>query len=518
VSESRIISVLIPAVGGQGGGVLAEWIVEAALADGHVVQSTSIPGVAQRTGSTSYYVELFHDAEHESTELPVFSLYPVPGALDVLLAPEFLEVGRAIELGFPSPARTTIIASSHRLYAIHEKMAIGGGIYPIDDLGAAARAFSRTAIVFDALALAREHDTEANAILLGALAASGVLPVGEAAYRKAIEAKGVQVAANLKGFEAGLARARAVMAAAGNGHAAAAREAPATTPPRELADEVAALPESLRAIASTALARLVDYQDVAYARRYLDRVRPFAAGDLELARLVARHLAVWMTYEDAIRVAQLKTRWTRFERIRRDVRDAGAEIAVTDYLKPDLDEIYGILPHRLVAPFARWAERRWPQGRPTLGQHLRTTTVTGYLRLWLLARCRRWRASSYRAHHERVRMERWLSLVERCAARDLELAREVAHAARLVKGYGQVRRRLEATFDDLLAHVASAADLAAASDGDFEVARALARRCQALVLAGPEGEAQAPRVAADAVARLEARDRAGALAALGEPA
>ena len=173
---------------------------------------------------------------------------------------------------------------------------------------------------------------------------------------------------------------------------------------------------------------------------------------------------------------------------------------------------------RVVSVIARWAERRWPEGRPTLGQHVRTTTVTGYLRLWLLARCRRLRPSSYRAHHEHARMERWLDLVDRSATRDLELAREVAQAARLVKGYGQVRRRLEATFDDLLARVSRAADLAVVSDGNFRVARALARRCRELVLAGPDGEVQAPRVAASVVQRLEAGDRAGALAAFGEPA
>ena len=516
MDEPRIISVLIPAVGGQGGGVLAEWIVEAALADGYPVQSTSIPGVAQRTGSTSYYVELLLDEGQESAEAPVFSLYPVPGALDVLLAPEFLEVGRAIELGFPSPSRTTIVASSHRLYAIHEKTATGRGIYPVEDLRRAAHAFSRGLILFDALALAREHGTEANAVLLGALAASGVLPVSEAAYRKAIEGKGVQVSANLKGFEAGLAHARAMTEAEGHGHAATAE--PGVAVPPDFASDVAGLTESLRSIVSPALARLVDYQDSRYARRYLDRLRPFMARDPELVRLVARLLAVWMTYEDAIRVAQLKTRWSRFERIRRDARDPAAEVVVTDYLKPDLDEIYGILPHRMVAPFARWAERRWPNGRPTLGQHVRTTTVSGYLRLWLLARCRRLRPSSYRAHHEHARMERWLDLVERCAGRDVELSREVAEAARLVKGYGQVRRRLESTFDDLLARVSRAADLAAAGDGDYRLARSLIQRCRALVLAGPDGETQAPRMAAHVVERLEAGDRAGALAALGDPA
>src|SRR2546426_10571869 len=105
----------------------------------------------------------------------------------------------------------------------------------------------------------------------------------------------------------------------------------------------------------------------------------FRSGDPELGRIVARHLAVWMTYEDAIRVAQLKTRMSRFERIRRDKGAGSGEIVVTDFLKPDLDELYGVLPYRLVAPFARWAERRWPHGRPRLGQHVKTTTVSGYL-------------------------------------------------------------------------------------------------------------------------------------------
>src|SRR5262245_33525213 len=58
-APGTLFSLLIPAVGGQGGGVLAEWIVEAALHEGHLAHATSIPGVAQRTGSTTYYVEVF---------------------------------------------------------------------------------------------------------------------------------------------------------------------------------------------------------------------------------------------------------------------------------------------------------------------------------------------------------------------------------------------------------------------------------------------------------------------------
>jgi indolepyruvate ferredoxin oxidoreductase beta subunit len=489
VSDAEILGLLIPAVGGQGGGVLSEWIVEAAAIEGHLVHGTSIPGVAQRTGSTSYYVELF-----TGPEPPVFSLYPVPGAVDVLLAPELLEVGRMIELGFPSPARTTIIASTHRLYSIHEKVATGGGVYDADRLTAAARAFSRRLVAFDALAVAREHGTEVNAVLLGALAGSEALPIGAAAYRAAIDRKGVGVAANLKGFDVGLDLAR---------RGTSATVAPPTRPlrsPAGFADALAAWPDALRPILGEALARLVDYQDERYARRYLDRLRPFMGGDGPLAALVARHLAVWMSYEDAIRVADLKTRAERFERIRREAGGPSAHVEVTDYLKPDLDEIYGILPHRLVAPLARWAERRWPHGRPTLGQHVRTTTISGFLRVWLLGRCRRLRPISHRAHLEHGRMERWLAAVRECAATDPALALEVAGAAQLVKGYGDVRRRMTALFDELL-------DVTmAAARGDARAATEFAGTYRALVLKGPDGEAQARSLAAD-VRRGQERSR-----------
>ena len=527
MSDARLLSVLIPAVGGQGGGVLLEWIVDAALAGGLQVHGTSIPGVAQRTGSTTYYVEVFTAGDGDA-EPPTFSLYPVPGALDVLLAPEFLEIGRMIELGFPSPDRTTIIASTHRLYSIHEKITTGRGVYPIENLQAAARAFSKTLYAFDALALAREHGTEANAVLLGALAGSGVLPIRVDTYRDAIQAKGVQVDANLRGFEAGLAVAARLRETAEAGAGSSARNdtrsepAPASADPQtaptadpDFERRIAEFPEELRPTLAQAVARLVDYQDRRYAERYLGRLTPFAR-DPAVARVVARHLAVWMTYEDAIRVAQLKTRPSRFERIRQEKGAQRGEIVVTDFLKPDLDEIYGILPYRLVAPFARWAERRWPHGRPALGQHVKTTTVLGYLRVWLLTLLRPLRPISYRAHAEHARMHRWLAAVVRCASWDKALALEIARGAQLVKGYGDVRRRMTAHVDRLLESVMRAAECEAANGGGFEASRELAARYRTLVLQGPDAEARAVALADRVLARLTAADRRGALASLAE--
>ena len=209
-----------------------------------------------------------------------------------------------------------------------------------------------------------------------------------------------------------------------------------------------------------------------------------------------------MTYEDAIRVAQLKTRAGRFERIRRDTGAQAGEIVVTDFLKPDLDEIYGVLPYRLVASFARWAERRWPHGRPALGQHVRTTTVSGYLRVWLLTLLRPLRPISYRAHEEHARIDRWLAVVARCATWDGALASEVARAAQLVKGYGDVRRRMVGHFDRVLETVLRLAEREAVTGGNFEASRSLAARYRTLVLEGPESEARAAALAAETLARL----------------
>ena len=517
MSESPILSLLIPAVGGQGGGVLSEWIVDAALEEGLGVHGTSIPGVAQRTGSTTYYVELHTVRDGEE---PAFSLYPVPGALDVLVAPEFLEVGRMIELGFVSPARTTVVASTHRLYSIHEKIATGRAIYPHEGLRRAAATAARRLVAFDALALAREHGTEANAVLLGALAGSGVLPIADAAFRAAISRKGVAVTANLAGFEIGLAVGRAPAAAgrapgeASSPDTAFAREASPTPLPPPVAAEIEAMPREVREVVVRGVHRLVDYQDVAYARRYLELLRPFVpavtagASEVELASAVARYLALWMSYEDAVRVADLKTRAGRFARIRGAVREAGAEVVVTDYLKPDLDEIWGVLPDRLVRRLARWAERRWPNGRPTFGQHVRTTTITGYLRVWLLARLRPLRPISYRAREEHARIARWLAAVRAGAAHDTALAVELARAGQLVKGYGDVRRRMLAVHEHLISATLRAMEIEARRGAGFTAATALAAQLRGLALEGPDGEARLADVAGAALARLEAGDPA----------
>ena len=139
-ARPRPITILVAALGGEGGGVLAEWLVEAARRAGYPAQGTSIPGVAQRTGATTYYVEIF---PQQCSELggrqPVLGLYPAPGGVDLLVASELLEGARAVLSGFVSADRTTLVTSVSRSLTTHEKIALGDGRIDPGKLLAVAR-------------------------------------------------------------------------------------------------------------------------------------------------------------------------------------------------------------------------------------------------------------------------------------------------------------------------------------------------------------------------------------------
>jgi len=125
----RPIGIAILAMGGEGGGVLADWIVDLAEHQGYPAQSTSVPGVAQRTGTTVYYVEFFPQAPSGAARVvaPVLSLMPVPGDVDIVIASELMEMGRAVQRGLVTPDKTTLIASTNRVYSMTEKSAMGDG-------------------------------------------------------------------------------------------------------------------------------------------------------------------------------------------------------------------------------------------------------------------------------------------------------------------------------------------------------------------------------------------------------
>ncbi|HVL54938.1 MAG TPA: DUF6537 domain-containing protein, partial [Burkholderiaceae bacterium] len=478
------IKLLILALGGEGGGALADLIVDAAQRQGFPVQSTSIPGVAQRTGATSYYIELLPvPAEQLGGARPVFSLTPLAGDLDLIVSSELLETGRAIEAGLPSPERTLLISSTSRFLTVAERMQMADGRYDGDRIAAAARKFAQRAVLFDMAAEAQRHRTVVSAVMFGAIVASGKLPLSRDVCEAAIADSVRGVDATLAGFEAGFdATMRADAAAA------------------PVRDGRARL-DYARAVA-LGTARCADFQDDAYAQLYRQRCERIAAAErdagggpkLQVAAVAARFLALWMAYEDTIRVADLKSRPQRLQRIRDSVgaRD-GEPVTVREFLKPGVDEIAAVLPPRPAGWLLRWGQRR---RRSAIGEGMRlaTTSVHGYLMLRLLAAMRPLRRRSSRFADEQALIERWLdrllAALERAAAAgvperraaELALAREIAECPRLLKGYGDTHRRGRRSFDAILQDL-----IERDAAGEPQALAESIRRARQAALAEPEG-------------------------------
>lgn len=455
------VSVLIAALGGEGGGVLTNWIVAAAEHEGFVVQSTSIPGVAQRTGATTYFVEIYPVPTAElNGRRPILTLLPNPGDIDIMVASELVEAGRAVQNGFVTPDRTTLVASTHRVYATAEKMALGDGRIDASRIIAAAQEMSLSAIMFDMGKAAQEAGSIINAVLFGAMAGSGRLPMSRDTLEAVIREGGIAVEANLKGFAAGFDRATV-------GTANPQTSEPETAfPPGKL--DAGALagrvereyPGPALAVVTEGVTRMLEFQDAVYAGLFLDRLDAIreidaaqggAATNFELTIETGRALGHWMAFEDIIRVADVKTRPARFDRVRREVgAKDGEPIVIVDYLKPGLEEFCSLLPGFLARPILTAAEKRGKLDAFNVGLHVKSTSAFGYALLRFTAGLKGWRRRGYRYAMEQAMIERWLAAVSTSAQQDGALALEVAACARLVKGYGQTHRRGSANLSRLL--------------------------------------------------------------------
>jgi indolepyruvate ferredoxin oxidoreductase beta subunit len=432
------VTILVGALGGDGGGVLCDWIVSAAQSHGLGVQATQIPGVAQRTGATTYYLEVMPTPTRTAS---VLALNPAIGEVDVALATELLEAGRMIFNGFVTPDRTTLIASTHRVLAIGERAAMGDGSFDVGRLLRAVKERSKEQILFDMDQAAEESGGVINAVLLGALAGSGRLPIPDTAFEAAIRHAGKSVDTNLAAFAFGRGHARGELDQAVREHRK--RQAAARGVEDLIERARRGYPARSLDVVEEGIRRLAAYQDRRYAALYLDRLDPVnALGSAELLRETARHLAVRMSFEDVIRVAQAKTSADRIARVRAEVRAKDREpLEITEHFKPGIEEIAALLPPGMARRLVAWAERTGRLGKVYFSMHVRTTTVFGFARLRLLAGLRWWRPHTYRYIEEQAEIEHWLAQIRAAAPLSVDLAREIAEGARLIKGYGDTHKR-----------------------------------------------------------------------------
>ncbi len=472
------IKIAILAMGGEGGGVLADWIVDLGEHNGYLAQTTSVPGVAQRTGATIYYVELFPQAQAEADgAAPVFALMPLPGDVDIVLASELMEAGRAVQRGLVTPERTTLIASTHRVYAIAEKSAPADGRVDSTELIAHALGAAQRFVRFDMAEAAERAGSVISAVLFGALAGTGTLPFSREQFEATITRGGVGVKASLSAFGGAMAQVQAGDAPI-EAVAVVATRQPTSSHPAigPLLARWDNFPAATQPLLLEGLRRLVDYQDPAYAALYLDRMDALRAApggnDPVLLTALARHLALWMSYEDTVRVADLKTRGSRFERVRNEVKaEAEQPLAIHEYMHPRLQEIAETLP----AGLGRWLlGAGWPRrlvARFTQqGRVVRTSGLRGFALLSLVAGLKRWRRGSLRYALENARIEAWLAHVQRAAAQDPPLAVELIECQRLVRGYGDTFERGLQLYDTVIATLARAGTLPAATLRELRVA------------------------------------------------
>lgn len=462
------ISIVIVAMGGQGGGVLSNWIVALAESAGYLAQSTSVPGVAQRTGSTVYYVELFErNAADAAGRMPVLSLMPTPGDVDITIGGELAELGRAILRGFTSKDRTVLIGSTHRDYALEEKMIPGDGRINGSKILESCRENSKLFYGFDMVAAANDAESIISSVMFGALAQSGALPFPRKQFEEVIERSGIAIEKNLRGFREGYDRGAQTAANSLPDSTDIPRQRRESPPPKvqSVLDRVESeFPQETHEIVAEAVHLLTDYQDAAHAIEYLDLLKEVLDADnrestdteFELTKETARYLALWMTYEDSIRVAELKTRADRFARVRKEVRATPGQIVnVREFMHPRLEEICDILPRRLGGYLLKspgWSRllRRF-LGK---GRQVQTSSLSGFLLLYLISSLKRFRRSSYRYSIEGSRIAQWRSTILENAATNYDLAVEIAECQRLIKGYGDTHEKGLQSFNRIIDEVA----------------------------------------------------------------
>ncbi|MHC2281385.1 hypothetical protein ACVME8_008028 [Bradyrhizobium diazoefficiens] len=240
------------------------------------------------------------------------------------------------------------------------------------------------------------------------------------------------------------------------------------TPDPDLAGLVARLtqelPEPALTMARAGLKKVVDFQDVAYGTEYLDILRTLHAADRSaggaartyaFTEAAAKYLANAMSYDDVIRVADLKTRAGRRARIESELEmSEGQVLHTTEFMHPRMEEVMGVLP----AGFGRWLGERprllgWLDRRVNRGRRVRTYSLPWFLALYLVGGLRGLRRRSLRHAIETAHRDGWLKAATDAVGTNYQLGVEILQCRRLVKGYSDTHSRGLSKFDKTLAAI-----------------------------------------------------------------
>lgn len=458
------IKIALLAVGGDGGGVLTGWIAQLAENNGYFVQYTYIAGVAQRTGATVYYIELFPTktlAEDVAVKTPVLSQMPGPHDVDILMATELMEAGRSIQRGFVSK-KTTMIFSTNRNLAIREKESAGDGIANGAKIFELTEKYSKKSLFGNLKLIANKNGSIVSSSLFGALAASGTLPFSKQDFIKVIEdsgGRGIQQSINsfneahdyIKDF---IAQPKPYLP---DMRPAVFQSLPSSVESKQLnavLDEVKEhFPKETQNVIWHGVNHLIDFQDLNYAKTYLAKLTSILALDTQdiafkLTTQTAKNLAVAMAYDDLIFVSDEKTKKYRQKEVYQQVGAKEDEIVNTlDYLHPGYEEVVGFMPAKMGLKYIdseKWRDfykRKFDKDR-----RMHSTGLFNFVMLYVMGGMRGWRLKTFRHFEEMENVDQWLVRIEEIARVNYNLAVEVANSYRLKKGYGDTYKKGHSKF------------------------------------------------------------------------
>jgi hypothetical protein len=194
------------------------------------------------------------------------------------------------------------------------------------------------------------------------------------------------------------------------------------------------LPEGTTPIVGDAIKLLIDYQAPSYAQLYVDRLKRFvgrAGVDPAMFAEIARLMAMRMSYQDPIRIAQLK--------LAEHEAETGPPTREGDHRRFRVDELIGALPAIVAEPVLdvlEWFD--WTHQPVWI--RFSAGSRWGIRRLKIEASLKRWRLFSVRYAKERVWVERWLHMIDRALTKQPEAAPAVVQTADMIQGYGSAYR------------------------------------------------------------------------------
>ncbi|HSE93866.1 MAG TPA: indolepyruvate ferredoxin oxidoreductase family protein, partial [Methylomirabilota bacterium] len=312
---SRQCNVFMMGIGGTGVVTVNQILGTAALLDGKQVRGLDQTGLSQKGGPVVSHLKIYERPEEVSNKVGA-------GEADTYIGFDILVATSPQNLDHARPDKTIAVVSTSK---VPTGAMVTSTEVQFPETGGLLTSINRVTrkdenVFLDALGLAERlfgDHMAANLIALGAAYQAGAIPVGATAIEEAIALNGVSVPMNTQAFRAG----RLAVIAPEQVQTRPAQERPGAARVelslhrhpelQSRVDEVAKGGE-LRRLLDVRVPELVAYQDVAYARQYVEFVKwvreaeqRAVPGDTRLSEAVARHLYKLMAYKDEYEVARL---------------------------------------------------------------------------------------------------------------------------------------------------------------------------------------------------------------------